>query len=109
MGTEAESVIARVKAQYSHLEQSDVEEIYVRALNEYLNRKYPYDREIVAIPADDPRAYFIVEKIMCDMIDNAGISSFTSYSENGMSWRRDKVGLSSDIIALIVPKAGVPK
>ena len=108
-GSEKQNVIDRIKSRFDYLDLGDVEEIYSRALNEYLNRKYPYDRSITEIPSNDPRAYFIVEAIMNDIIENAGIANFTSYSENGMSWRRDKVGISSDILALIVPKVGVPK
>lgn len=107
--SEKSNVIDRIKGRYTHLELRDIEEIYERALNEYLNRKYPYDRSMTDIPANDPRAYFIVEAIMADMIETVGIANYTAYSENGMSWRRDKVGISSDILALIVPKAGVPR
>lgn len=108
-GSEKDKVISMIMAKYSYMAYSDVEGLYDRALNEYLNRKYPYDRNITEIPANDPRAYYIVERIMDDMIRNAGISDFTSYSENQMSFKRDKVGISSDVLALIIPKAGVPK
>lgn len=75
----------------------------------FLALKYPYENPR---PTEVPTEYNFW-LIMCakELYNKNGYEGVTSYSENGMSISYSQVSslLSSTLLSLIVPKAGVPK
>ena len=89
---------------YDYLSYSEVDDIYERAKNTYLDLAFPFHLQITEIPEDRPRAIYWIKDCMKEIIDRNGITA-TSYSENGLSyhWSTDMV---SDILrARVIPLA----
>lgn len=101
------ALVNKLKAgKYDYMSISELEDIYEKAVNTYLDLTYPLHYEITEIPDDKPRAKAWIKDCMEEIIERNGITT-TSYSENGMSitWSSDMI---SDILRTrIVPLAKV--
>lgn len=72
----------------------------------FLNKVYPFDREKTDIPER-----YIGWQTRCaiELYHLEEDGEFTSYSENGLSWTKEKTGLSSKLLnELPPPQAGAP-
>lgn len=73
----------------------------------FLDRVYPFDKEIVEIPA---RYNNWVSRCAIELYNINEDGDYSSYSENALAWTRDEIGLSKKILSeLPPPQAGVPK
>lgn len=72
----------------------------------FLNRVYPYDKEIIEIPQ---RYNDWVAKCAIELYNLNEDGDYSSYSENALAWTRTEIGLSSKLLSeLPPPQAGVP-
>ena len=79
-----------------------------KAKNRYLNLVYPFDRTITELPDDRARNWQTDCAIELYNLD--GNENLTSYSENALTERYEKAGLSEGLLSQLPPaKAGVPK
>lgn len=101
------SVRATIHSEFPYLEINVVKDIYIRALYDYLNLRFPFDKSITSIPKGSERDYVWVKKRMVDIIERAGASSAIAYSENGLSIRFDDAGISSELSSQVIPNMGV--
>jgi len=92
---------------YPYLSDEQLEDLYECSCDLYLSLSFPFNHEITEIPEEYVRDITIVRKIMEETLERDGFSSFTAYSENGMSFTFDNANISSNLLRLIVPKAKV--
>ncbi len=79
-----------------------------RAKQRYLRLVYPFNREITELP--DDRAKDWQTKCAIELYNLAGDENLTSYSENGLTEKYARAGISQDLLnELPPPQAGVIK
>lgn len=72
----------------------------------FLDRVYPYDKEIIEIPA---RYNNWVSRCAIELYNISEDGDYSSYSENALAWTRAEIGLSKKLLSeLPPPQAGVP-
>lgn len=72
----------------------------------FLDRVYPYDKEINEIPA---RYNNWVSRCAIELYNINEDGDYSSYSENALAWTRAEIGLSKKLLSeLPPPRAGVP-
>ena len=73
----------------------------------FLDRVYPYDKEITEIP---PRYNNWIARCAIELYNLSEDGDYSSYSENALAWTRAEIGLSKKLLnELPPPQAGVPK
>ena len=73
----------------------------------FLDRVYPYDKEINTIPA---RYNNWISRCAIELYNLSEDGDYSSYSENALAWTRAEIGLSKKLLSeLPPPQAGVPK
>lgn len=91
-----EQYIAKVKRQYSYIEDEDLEEVYEIAKRELFITLYSSNTSLVN--ENTPIPYIFEYKVldaMKEVIDIGNLRNYTSYSENGWSFTRPAGGLST--------------
>ena len=106
MRSESE-VKAVFRTKYGYLTSTEVNAVYDTALNTYLEMAFPFEPTLTTIPADRPRAWTWVYDCMNEIMERSGCSSMTEYSENGLSIKWDRAGISKGLLSRITPKVGV--
>ena len=92
---------------YPYLTDEQLEDLYECSRDLYLSLSFPFHHEITDIPEEYVRDVSIVRRIMEETLERDGFSSFTAYSENGMSFTFDNANISNTLLKTIVPKAKV--
>lgn len=101
-----EKCVAYFKEKYPYLLERDLEDMYDSAYEIFLKTKYHSNTAIKEIPeAVYLRNNTWFKRAMQCWIDKEGMTSVTSYSENGVSFTFDKAGLTQDLINEISPIA----
>lgn len=98
-----------VKASYPYMDDCDIRRIVNKAKMFYYALKYPADTsiDIETKPIQGFRAEQWILSACDELIERLGFSSAIAYKENGVSWTFDGVHLSSRLVGLIMPNAGV--
>lgn len=91
---------------YPHINMIDCETILLRAITAFLDLTFPFQREISCIPKSMPRAWGWVYDCMLEIAEREGVTSMTSYSENGLSMTWDNSQISNGLRSRIVPMVG---
>lgn len=96
------------KNKYSYMEETDIALLYDIASDIYINLRFPFDLDTVEV-SDSELAKHKTWLLRCmqEMIDKEGISNLVGYSENGVSLKFDKTGLSQSLIDEIVGVADI--
>ena len=101
---------ARIAAKYPYMDESEINGVYRIALGVYLATLYPFERTRTEFPEDRPGDVYWIELAMQQIIERAGASSATAYSENGISIQFDSSSVvSKDLRKMLTPYVGVPK
>lgn len=80
------------------------------AKSTYLNLRYPFDMTISEIPFEEKeRGIDLVQKLILDYLERRGLTSATSYSENGIHWSFDSAGTSKWLVMQIKSRVYIPK
>ena len=88
--------ISKIKLQYSYLEDWRIDEVFEIAKRELFITLYSTNTSIINEDAQIPYIYeYKVYEAMKEIIDIGNMRNFTSYSENGWSWKRPEGGLST--------------
>lgn len=95
------------KTKYAHLKNKDIELLYDMAIDQYINLRYPFkdnlsDRLIKEDLKHHPT--WCLRRIE-EMIQMDGLNNLVGYSENGVSWKFGKEGISQSLIDEIVSEA----
>lgn len=108
---QAEQIKANISEKYNWLDISEIERCYNMALSDYLAIKYPSEnnRPSVSTLTID---FFIsqwIYKRMVDILGRAGGISLTAYKENDLNLTYGGSYIDPQLVAEIMPKAGVPR
>ena len=89
------------------MKAEDIDVLYDIAVDTFVNLKYPFEYEIsdekLELESRKHPTWFL--RCIQEMIDKTGISNMIGYSENGVSIKFDKTGLSQSLIDEIVAEA----
>ena len=89
------------------MDSNDIGLLFDESCDIYINTKYPFD-EVYEVSEKDYKkhpTWFL--RCIQEMIDLKGISNLVGYSENGISFKFDKAGLSNDLLDEVIGEAGV--
>lgn len=82
-----EEYMMKIKRQYSYMDDCDIEDLYYEAKEMLLNVLDPMHS---VCKGEVPQEYeYTLYRLMKEMCDLSGASNFISYTENGVSWRRE--------------------
>lgn len=104
-----EKCILYFKKKYGYMQTDDIDLMYDEAVDIFMNLKYPFEYEVtdetIELEARKHPTWFL--RCIQEMIDKTGISNMIGYSENGVSIKFDKTGLSQALIDEIVSEAHI--
>lgn len=86
---------------YCWINPIDLEMTYKKAKEALLNTLFPFDLSKNEVPE---RYEMKLLEVMEEIIELGNMRHYTSYQENGVSWRKDYSGLSS--LSDVTPFAG---
>lgn len=93
---------ARLKAKYTYLSDEEVADFINDAKSIILDKMYATDMSIdYTNYTFTSRFDSLIFEIANELVGLNGVSSFTSYKENGISWSRDKSGVSQSLLERI--------
>lgn len=89
-----------IKCKYSYLEDSEIDLFLNRAKAIAIDQLYPNDLSVNYKNFDwsNPRFEMWLLDCVDELVERVGISSVTSYKENGMSWTFDRAGVSQALL-----------
>ena len=99
--------ITYFKEKYAHFKSNDIGLLFDIACDIYINAKYPFG-DVYDVSERDFRkhpTWFL--RCIQEIINLKGLNNLVGYSENGVSFKFDKAGLSSDLMDEIVGEVGV--
>ena len=98
-----------VKAKYNYLEDREVIMFINKAKAIAVDQLYPNDLSINYLSFDWTNPRFDMWLLDCvdELVERVGISSVTSYKENGMSWTFDRAGVSQALLDRLPRNIGI--
>ena len=102
---------ANIKQTYSWLSDDEIEKCYDMAVSDYLAIRYPSENNR---PSVDKLTFDFFNtqwlyKRMIDILGRAGGISLTAYRENNLNLTYGGSLIDPQLVAEIMPKAGVPR
>jgi hypothetical protein len=100
-----------IKKTYSYLEDSDVDLLVNRAKAIALDQLYPNNLSVnyTTFDWDNERLTMWLYDCVVELVERTGMSSVTSYRENGMSWTFDRAGVSQSLLDRLPRNVGIIK
>jgi len=92
---------AYLHQKYCWISKLDLDMTYRKAKEVLLNTLFPFDLSVNEVPQ---RYEAKLLEVMEEIIEIGNMRHYTSYQENGVSWRKDYSGLSS--LKDVTPFAG---
>lgn len=93
---------ARLKAKYAYLSDDEIANFINDAKSVILDKMYATNMSIdYTTYTFTSRFDSLIFEIANELVGLNGVSSFTSYKENGISWARDKSGVSQSLLERI--------
>mgnify|MGYP003316036816 CR=1 FL=1 len=99
-----------IKQKYSYLEDSEIDLLINKAKAIAIDQLYPTDLSINYLSFEwekNPRFDMWLVDCVDELIERMGISSVTSYRENGISWTFDRAGVSQALLDRIPRNVGI--
>ena len=99
-----------IKQKYSYLEDSEIDLLVKKAKAIAIDQLYPTDLSINYLSFEwekNPRFDMWIVDCVDELIERMGISSVTSYRENGISWTFDRAGVSQALLDRIPRNVGI--
>lgn len=92
---------------YPYMKAEDISLLYDISVDTFVNLKYPFEYNITdeKIELETKKHPTWCLRCIQEQIDKTGISNVIGYSENGVSIKFDKTGLSQALIDEIVSEA----
>lgn len=89
-----------VNKKYNYMEVDEVRLLLNKAKSLAVEQLYPNDLSVnyLNFDFDNPRFDMWLLDCVDELVERAGISSVTSYKENGMSWTFDRAGVSQALL-----------
>lgn len=104
-------VLETLLTKYSYMQEEDVELFLTKAKAVAIDQLYPNDLSINYLTFDWTNPRFDMWLLDCvdELVERVGISSVTSYKENGMSWTFDRAGVSQALLDRLPRNIGIIK
>lgn len=104
-------VLETLLTKYSYMQEEDVELFLTKAKAIAIDQLYPNDLSINYLTFDWTNPRFDMWLLDCvdELVERVGISSVTSYKENGMSWTFDRAGVSQALLDRLPRNIGIIK
>lgn len=98
-----------IKSKYDYFKDSEVNLFINKAKAIAIDQLYPNDLSINYLTFDWTNPRFDMWLLDCvdELVDRVGISSVTSYKENGMSWTFDRAGVSQALLDRLPRNIGI--
>ena len=99
--------ITYFKNKFPYMDATDIGLLFDKVCDIYINTKYPF-KEVYEVSEKDFKkhpTWFL--RCMEEIINQKGLNNLVGYSENGVSFKFDKAGLSNDLMDEIISEAGV--
>ena len=97
------------KSKYVNMILSEIDLFISRAKAIAIDQLYPNDLSINYLTFDWTNPRFDMWLLDCvdELVERVGISSVTSYKENGMSWTFDRAGVSQALLDRLPRNIGI--
>lgn len=98
-----------IKSKYEYLSDREVDLFINKAKAIAIDQLYPNDLSINYLTFDWTNPRFDMWLLDCvdELVERVGISSVTSYKENGMSWTFDRAGVSQSLLDRLPRNIGI--
>ena len=98
-----------IKSKYEYLSDREVDLFINKAKAIAIDQLYPNDLSINYLTFDWTNPRFDMWLLDCvdELVERVGISSVTSYRENGMSWTFDRAGVSQALLDRLPRNSGI--
>ena len=98
-----------IKSKYDYMKDSEVNLFINKAKAIAIDQLYPNDLSINYLTFDWTNPRFDMWLLDCvdELVERVGISSVTSYRENGMSWTFDRAGVSQALLDRLPRNIGI--
>lgn len=99
--------ITYFKKKYDYMDSDEIGMLFDIAQDIYLNNKYPF-KDVYEVSEKDFKkhpTWFL--RCIQEIIDLQGLNNIVGYSENGVSFKFDKAGISNSLLDEIMSEAGV--
>ena len=98
-----------IKSKYEYLSDREVDLFINKAKAIAIDQLYPNDLSINYLTFDWTNPRFDMWLLDCvdELVERVGISSVTSYRENGMSWTFDRPGVSQALLDRLPRNIGI--
>ena len=93
-----------IQRQYSYIVEIDINTMVECAKDILLDTLYPFNEEITTIP---PRKVSWIYRCVLEQIERKGMTSVTSYRENGIQITFDRSGVSQSLMSELMPMVGI--
>ena len=106
------SLMSKIKQKYNWLCPAEIETVFNMAASDYMMIKFPSDTNRPKYEDFDFSDFTVsnwLYKRMVDILDRAGATNVTAYSENGLRIEYGSGYINDKLAAQILPRAGVPK
>lgn len=102
-------VLDTLTTKYSYMDEEEVELLLTKAKAIAIDQLYPNDLSINYLTFDWTNPRFDMWLLDCvdELVERMGISSVTSYRENGMSWTFDRAGVSQALLDRLPRNIGI--
>lgn len=102
---------SEIKRNYEYLKDHEIDRLINKAKSILINQLYPADLSVDYLTYDVPvRFHMWILDCVDEMISTSGFSHFTSYSENGVSWKKiNDYSVSEGLLSQVQRLAGVAK
>lgn len=94
-------LVREVNKKYNYMKVDEARLLVNRAKAIAIDQLYPCDMSVNYLNfgfEDNPRFDMWLLDCVDELVERAGISSVTSYRENGMSWTFDRAGVSQALL-----------
>lgn len=104
-------VLDTLTTKYSYMDEEEVELFLNKAKSLAIEQLYPNDLSINYLTFDWTNPRFDLWLIDCvdELVERVGMSSVTSYRENGMGWTFDRAGVSQALLDRLPRNIGIIK
>jgi hypothetical protein len=100
-----------IKSKYSYFEDSEIDLFINKAKSIAIEQLYPTNLSInyLTFNWENPRFDMWLLDCVDELVERMGMSSVTSYRENGMSWTFDRAGVSQALLNRLPRNIGIIK
>lgn len=98
-----------VKKKYDYMDFDEVRLLLNKAKSIAVEQLYPNDLSVnyLNFAFDNPRFEMWLLDCVDELVERMGISSVTSYKENGISWTFDRAGVSQSLLDRLPRNVGI--